>query len=59
MKIRLLDVSHRGYYFEELDFDLPNVKKLEDFTYGDLAEYVVEDLEHYIDFHESFMTEET
>lgn len=57
MKIKLLDVSYRGYYFEELDFELPNVNKLEDLTYDDLAEYVVEDLEHYIDFHESFMIE--
>lgn len=59
MKIILRDVNYRGYHFEELDFELPNVKNLEDVTNDMLAEYVVDDLNHYIDFHESFMVEET
>lgn len=59
MKIILRDVKYRGYYFEELDFEIPNVQDLEEVTYDMLTEYVVEDLGWYIDFHESFMVEET
>lgn len=55
MKIILRDVNYRGYHFEELDFELPNANNLEDVTVDMLAEYVVDDLNHYIDFHESFM----
>lgn len=59
MKIILRDIKYRGYYFEELDFELPNIKNLEDVTNDMLAEYVIDDLNQYIDFHESFMVEET
>ena len=58
MKIKILDVNYQGYHFEELDFDLPNVKNLEDLTYDDLTEYIVDDLNGYIDFHESFIVDE-
>ena len=59
MKIILRDVNYRGYHFEELDFELPNIKDLEDVTTDLLAEYVIDDLNQYINFHESFMVEET
>ena len=59
MKIILRDINYRGYHFEELDFEIPNVQNLEDVTKDMLTEYVVEDLDWYIDFHESFMVEET
>ena len=55
MKIILRDVKYQGYYFQELDFELPNVQNLEDVTLDMLAEYVIDDLNWYIDFHESFM----
>lgn len=59
MKIILHDFNYRGYHFKELDFELPNVKSLEEVTNDMLTEYVVDDLNQYIDFHESFMVEET
>lgn len=59
MKIILRDINYRGYHFEELDFELPNVKNLEDITTDMLSEYVIDDLNNYINFHESFMVEET
>lgn len=55
MKIKLYDVTYQGYYFQELDFELPNIKNLEDVTLDVLAEYVFDDLDNYINFHESFM----
>lgn len=55
MKIILRDVTYQGYYFQELDFELPNVQNLEDVTLDMLAEYVFDDLDNYINFHESFM----
>lgn len=57
MKIILRDVKYQGYYFEELDFELPNVKNLEDVTIDMLSEYVIDDLDNYINFHESFMVD--
>ena len=59
MKIILRDINYRGYHFEELDFELPNVKNLEDITTDMLSEYVIDDLNNYINFHESFMVEDT
>ena len=58
MKIILKDVAYHGYHFECLEFELPNLKNLEDVTKDMLAEYIVDDLDNYINFHESFMTEE-
>lgn len=55
MKITLHDVCYQGYYFEELEFELPNVKNLEDVTIDMISEYVFDDLDGYINFHESFM----
>ena len=57
MKIILRDVKYQCYYFEELDFELPNVKNLEDITIDMLSEYVIDDLDNYINFHESFMVD--
>ena len=59
MKIILRDMNYRGYHFPELDFELPNVKNLEDVTLDLLTEYVIDDLDNYINFHESFIVEET
>ena len=58
MKIILDDFSYRGYYFKQLDFEIPDVKKLEDITCDMLSEHVIDDLDSYINFHESFMTED-
>ena len=58
MKIILKDFTFRGYHFECLDFELPNIKHLEDITCDMLTEYVVDDLDNYINFHESFMIDE-
>lgn len=58
MKIELVDVGYQGYYFERLEFDLPGVKTLEDLTLDILREYVVDDLDNYINFHESFLIDE-
>lgn len=55
MKISLHDVCYQGYYFKDLEFELPNVKNLEDVTVDMIAEYVFDDLDNYINFHESFM----
>ena len=55
MKIILRDLNYRGYHFEELNFELPDIKNLEDVTIDMISEYVVDDLDNYIDFHESFM----
>lgn len=57
MKIILDDVCYQGYYFERLDFELPNVKNLEDVTIDMLVEYLFDDLDNYINFHESFMVD--
>ena len=54
MKVVLKDFEYQGYYFKEVEFDLPDIKKLDDVTTDMIVEEIVWPLEQEIDWNESF-----
>ena len=54
MRIILKDFEYQGYHFKEVEFELPNIKKLEDIDVDKLVEYIVWPLDTEINWNESF-----
>ena len=54
MKITFKDFVFADHYFEEYEFELPNVRKLEDIDPELIEEYVVYTLLDFINFNDSF-----
>lgn len=60
MKIILDDFNYRGYHFERVECEIPQVDELEEALLEDLiSRYLIWDLDDCINFNESFYPEET
>lgn len=59
MKIILDDFNYRGYHFERIECEIPQVDELEEALLEDLiSRYLIWDLDDYLNFNESFFTKE-
>lgn len=59
MKIILDDFEYRGYHFKRFECDLPQTNILEEVIIEDLiSQYVIWDLDEFINFNESFYVKE-
>lgn len=54
MKICIKDFNYRGVHFESYEFDMPNVKNLDEVPSGKIEEYVIDSIENTLDWNESF-----
>lgn len=54
MKIILKDFNYDGCHFEEFEFDMPNLKDLEEIPVDKLLECIFDDLNDFIDFNRGF-----
>ena len=61
MKIIVDDFNYRGYHFERIECEIPQVDELEEGVIEELlSRYMIWDLDDYINFNESFyLGEET
>ena len=54
MKITIKDFIFADHYFKEYEFELPNIRKLEDIEPELIEEHVVYTLLDFINFNDSF-----